>query len=127
MKPRAALTTVLLALSLAACAFGYYASGTLSDRPGEMRGKAFPGSISGGGRFVLDDVGGLLHCEGDMAAADKTPRPDSCEGESGQGVIRCSDGRIMMARWTGISCRAIQGEAIDAQGNRLTFRVERRR
>ena len=47
------LAAGFLALSLlAACAVGYQARGTLSDVPGELRGKGYPGN-SGGGRFVV--------------------------------------------------------------------------
>lgn len=127
MNPRLAPLLLVLPLFSAACAFGYHARGTLSDVPGELRGKAFPGNVSGGGRFVLVDAQGLLRCDGEMSAADSSPVPGSCEGESGQGVVRCSDGRVMAARWRALSCRSIQGEAEDRHGNRLTFRVERKR
>ena len=57
MKPRLALLLIVLPLLSVACAFGYYARGTLSDMPGELQGKAFPGNATGGGRFVLKMVG----------------------------------------------------------------------
>ena len=116
----------VVALLPAACAFGYHARGTLSDVSGELRGKAFPGNTSGGGRFVLADGEGYLRCDAEMAAPDSSPVPGSCEGESGKGIVRCSDGRVMLARWTAISCRAFQGSAEDERGNRLLFRVERK-
>src|SRR5574343_796073 len=110
----------------AARAFGYHARGTLRDVSGELRGKAFPGNTAGGGRFVLADGEGRLRCDGEMAAPDSSPVPGSCDGESGKGIVRCSDGRVMLARWTAISCRAFQGSAEDERGNRLQFRVERK-
>lgn len=120
------LLLLVVPLLSTACAFGYHARGTLSDVPGELRGKAFPGNTAGGGRFVLADGEGRLRCDGEMAAPDSSPVPGGCDGESGKGVVRCSDGRVMAARWTAISCRAFQGSAEDERGNRLQFRVERK-
>lgn len=125
MNRRLALTLFVLPSFLAACAFGYHARGTLGGVSGELRGKAFPGNAQGGGRFALADQAGRLRCDGEMAP----PNADAsggCEGETGVGVVRCSDGRVMAARWTAISCRAFQGYAEDGAGNRLEFRVERR-
>ncbi len=127
MSPRTALLLMLFPLGVAACAFGYYARGTLSDVPDDLRGKAFPGSVSGGARFELADRRGLLRCDGEMAAPDTAGVSGSCAGESGKGVVRCSDGRVMAARWSAISCRAMQGEAVDERGNRLVFQIERKR
>lgn len=127
MKPRLALVLIVLPLLSVACAFGYYARGTLSDIPGELQGKAFPGNTTGGGRFVLGDSQGRLRCDGEMSPPEVSPVPDSCEGESGSGRVQCSDGRVMLVRWAAISCRSIQGEGEDERGNRLRFRVERRR
>lgn len=126
MNPRLVLLLLVLPLFFAACAFGYHARGTLSDVPGELRGKAFPGNATGGGRFVLADRQGRLSCDGEMSPADSSPLPGSCEGESGKGIVRCSDGRVMPARWTALSCRSIQGDAEDQRGNRLFFQVERK-
>ena len=117
---------LLLPLCLAACAFGYQAQGRLTDVPGEMRGKAFPGSTSGGGRFLLASSDGSLQCDGEMMRPDSAPVAGSCIGESGRGVVRCSDGRAFPVRWRGMSCRTLQGEGIDERGNRLEFRVDRR-
>jgi hypothetical protein len=119
----------LLAIALlsSACAFGYYASGTLSDVKGELHGKAFPSNTAGGGRFMLVDSQGQIRCEGEMLPPDLSPDRGGCSGESGKGVVHCSDGRVLSARWSALSCRAFQGEAEDADGNRMTFRVERRR
>ena len=127
MSPRAVLLLMLFPFCCAACAFGYYARGTLSDVPEELRGKAFPGSATGGGRFELADRRGMLRCDGEMAPPDMAGVAGSCAGESGKGIVRCSDGREMAARWSAISCRAMQGEAVDERGNRLTFRIERKR
>lgn len=127
MKQCLLLPTVLLVLLLAGCAFGYHARGTLTGVSGELRGKAFPGSAQGGGRFALADPEGRLHCDAEMAPPDSFSTPGSCEGEAGSGVVRCSDGLVLAARWTAISCRSFQGYAEDERGNRLEFRVERRR
>jgi len=127
MKPRLALMLFILPLLSAACAFGYYARGTLSDMPGELQGKAFPGNATGGGRFVLTDSQGRLRCDGEMSPADVSPVPGSCQGESGRGRVQCSDGRVLLARWPAVFRRSIEGEAEDERGNRLSFRVERRR
>ena len=127
MKPRFALVLIVLPLLSVACAFGYYARGTLSDISGELQGKAFPGNTTGGGRFVLSDSQGRLRCDGEMSPPDVSPVPASCEGESGSGRVQCSDGRLVLVRWTAISCRSIQGGGKDERGNRLSFRVERRR
>ncbi|MBL8405552.1 MAG: hypothetical protein JNL16_13490 [Dechloromonas sp.] len=124
---RRVMLSVVLPLLLAACAFGYHARGTLSGISGELRGKAFPGNAQGGGRFALADPEGRLRCEGEMAPSQSATPSGSCEGETGHGIVRCSDGRVMAARWTAISCRAFRGDAEDEQGNRLEFRVERRR
>jgi hypothetical protein len=115
----------VLPLLLAACAIGYQARGTLSDLPGPLRGKAFPGEMAGGGRFILADAGGRLRCDGRMAPPDSSPVPGSCQGESGSGVVRCTDGREMPVRWTAITCRAFEGSGQDKFGNRLIFRVDR--
>lgn len=119
-----ALLAVLPAL-LAACAIGYHARGTLSDVAGPLRGKAFPGDVAGGGRFVLADGEGRLRCDGRMAPPDASPLPGSCRGEAGNGVVRCTDGREIAVRWTAISCRAFEGSGQDQFGNRLIFRVDR--
>ena len=110
---------------LAACAIGYQARGSLSDVPGELRGKGYPGN-NGGGRFVLNDPGGRLICDGIANPPTASPNPGSCIGESGEGVVRCTDGREFPVRWEAISCRSWKGSGVDAKGNRLEFRVERR-
>ena len=119
------VTLTLLPVLLAACAIGYQARGSLSDIPGEMRGKGYPGS-AGGGRFVLADSTGRLSCDGQAFPPSLAPNPGSCAGETGQGVARCTDGREIQLDWQSISCRSWQGSGVDAQGNRLEFRVERR-
>lgn len=126
MNRRVVLPLFVLPLFLAACAFGYHARGTLSGVSGELRGKAFPGNVQGGGRFALADAEGRLRCDGEMAPPQSAAPAGSCEGETGGGTVRCSDGRVMAARWTAISCRAFRGYAEDQQGNRLEFRIERR-
>ena len=124
MNKRSFLAIVFPCL-FAACAFGYHARGNLSDVTGEMRGKAYPDS-NGGGRFVLTDRAGVLTCDG-LANPPKASMPDGgCKGEQGNGVLRCSDGRLVNFQWQALSCRSIRGSGEDAQGNRLDFRVERR-
>jgi len=110
---------------LTACAFGYQARGSLSDVPGELRGKGYPGN-SGGGRFALADSDGRLACDGQAEAPTSSPNPGSCAGESGAGRLRCSDGRQIAFVWQGLSCRSFKGGGVDLQGNRLEFVVERR-
>ncbi len=114
-------------LLLGACAFGYQARGTLSDISGELRGKAYPGNAASGGRFMLADAGNRLTCDGRMAQADRFSEPGSCAGESGPGVVRCSDGREFSVRWNAITCRSFTGSGEDNSGNRLVFRVDRRK
>jgi len=109
---------------LAACAIGYQARGSLSDVPGELRGKGYPGN-SGGGRFVLNEPGGRLTCDGIANPPSASPNPGSCIGESGEGMVRCTDGREFPVRWEAISCRSWKGNGVDVLGNRLEFRVER--
>lgn len=116
---------LFLPVLLAACAFGYHARGSLSDVSGELRGKAYPGNMQGGGRFALADPAGRLQCDGLMSSPDNSPVPGSCEGESGKGVVRCSDGRELPVRWTAITCRSFEGKGEDKLGNRLIFRVDR--
>jgi len=116
---------LLVASVLAACAIGYQARGSLSDVPGELRGKGYPGN-NGGGRFVLNDPGGRLICDGIANPPIASPNPVSCIGESGEGAVRCTDGREFPVRWEAISCRSWKGNGVDAKGNRLEFRVERR-
>ncbi|WP_412479939.1 hypothetical protein [Azonexus sp. IMCC34839] len=113
-----------VSLALAACAFGYQARGNLSDVPGELRGKGYPANTQGGGRFTLSDRSGALQCDG-VAYPPDVVGNSGCEGESGKGEVRCSDGREFAIRWQGRSCRSWVGEGEDARGNRLTFRVER--
>lgn len=109
---------------LAACAIGYQARGSLSDVPGELRGKGYPGN-GGGGRFVLNEPGGRLTCDGIANPPSASPNPGSCIGESGEGMVRCTDGREFPVRWEAISCRSWKGNGVDVLGNRLEFRVER--
>jgi len=118
---------IFAALALAGCAIGYQASGSLSDVPGEMRGKGYPGNTTGGGRFALADRDGRLQCDGQLAPPDISPVPGSCQGETGNGVVRCSDGREIPVRWTALTCRSFEGSGEDKFGNRLSFRVERRK
>ena len=125
MNNHAFVPVLAIPLLLAACAIGYQASGNLSDVPGELSGKGYPGS-SGGGRFLLADPGGRLTCDGQALPPSLSPNPGSCAGETGTGVMRCSDGREISLRWEAITCRAWKGSGVDAQGNRLEFRVERR-
>lgn len=115
----------VVSLLLAGCAIGYQARGSLSDVAGELRGKAYPGNAEGGGRFALADRGGRLQCDGRMTPPDSSPLPGSCAGETGKGIVRCSDGREVPVRWTAISCRSFQGSGEDGLGNRLIFRVDR--
>ena len=121
------LWIVLVSAQLAACAIGYQAHGSLSDVPGEMRGKGFPGNMTGGGRFALANRDGRLQCDGELAAPDISPVPGSCLGEGGKGVVRCSDGRTIPVRWSAITCRSLHGNGEDNHGNRLIFRVDRRK
>lgn len=115
---------ISLPIALAACAFGYQARGQLSDVPGELRGKAYPGSTLGAGRFSLSDRAGRLACDGEVFPAANALSA-TCDGEVGEGVMRCNDGRVVNLRWWALSCRAWQGEGEDARGNRLQFRAER--
>ena len=126
MKKRPFFLLLLLSRVLAGCAIGYQARGSLSDVPGELRGKGFPGNASGGGRFILAEPGGRLQCDGQLEQPDVLPNPGSCEGEQGNGVLRCSDGRVVNFEWQASSCRSLRGSGNDAQGNRLKFRVDRR-
>ena len=112
---------------LTGCSFGYQARGSLSDVPGELRGKGFPGDASGGGRFILADGDGRLQCGGRLPPPEAAPGPGRCAGESGAGVVRCNDGREVPVRWTAITCRSFQGSGTDRFGNRLIFRVDRSR
>lgn len=112
-------------LLLASCAFGYQARGSLSDVAGELRGKGYP-DHRGGGRFLLIDIERRLTCDGQAAPPTQAPDSGSCAGEFGEGLAQCSDGREIRFHWEAISCRAWKGRGVDAQGNRLEFRVERR-
>ena len=125
MNPQRIAALLFSALLLAACAFGYQARGGLSDVAGEMRGKAYPAG-SGGARFVLADQAGTLTCDGQAFPPTIAPFTGSCEGEQGKGVMRCSDGRELAFEWQALTCRSLLGKGVDAQGNRLEFRVERR-
>ena len=117
-------SVIFFSAVLAACAVGYQARGSLSDVSGEMRGKGYPGN-AGGGRFVLTDRTGYLSCDGQAFPPSLAANPGSCAGEVGRGVVRCTDGREIPVNWQAISCRSWQGNGVDAQGNRLEFRVER--
>ena len=125
MNPRSFIVIIFATALLGACSFGYQARGSLSDVAGEMRGKGYPANRGGGG-FVLSDPTGRLSCDGQTAPATIFPNPGSCAGEGGEGLARCSDGREIPLRWESISCRSWKGSGVDAQGNRLEFRVERR-
>jgi hypothetical protein len=41
-------------------------------------------------------------------------------------VVRFTDGREIAVHSEAITCRSWNGSGVDAQGNRLEFRVERR-
>jgi hypothetical protein len=127
MNKRGIPLLIVMALLLAACAIGYQARGSLSDVPGDLRGKGYPGNASGGGRFILADRDGRLQCDGQLAPPDISLVPGSCEGEAGKGIVRCNDGREMPVRWTAITCRSFEGSGEDRIGNRLIFRVDRSR
>jgi hypothetical protein len=126
VKKRPAFLSLFVVVALSACAIGYQARGSLSDVPGELRGKGFPGNASGGGRFILADRDGRLQCDGQLSPPDVSPVPGSCEGEAGKGIVRCNDGRELAVRWTAITCRSFEGSGEDQFGNRLIFRVHRR-
>lgn len=118
---------LVLATLLGACAFGYHARGTLSDVPGELRGKGFPDIGSGGGRFALNQPARGLYCDGvALPPRDAGAGPD-CAGQFGSGSLRCSDGREYALRWQALSCRAFEGSGDDGRGNSLKFRVDRSR
>lgn len=119
------LIIIIVPALLAGCAIGYQASGSLSDVAGEMRGKGYPGNVGDGGRFALADRAGDVQCDGRMRPADNAPNSGSCAGESGPGIVRCTDGREIPVRWTAITCRSFEGSGEDKSGNRLIFRVDR--
>ena len=127
MNKRGIPLLIVVSLLLVACAIGYQARGSLSDVPGELRGKGFPGNTSGGGRFILADSNGRLQCDGQLSPPDISPVPGSCEGETGKGIVRCNDGREMPVRWKAITCRSFAGSGEDKFGNQLIFRVDRRK
>lgn len=127
VKKRGFLLLVSVVSLTTGCSFGYRAQGSLSDLAGNLRGNAFPSATLGGGRFMLADRAGLLRCEGQMAPPDQAQTPGDCLGESGHGIVQCSDGRQIPVRWQAISCRAFEGQGEDASGNRLIFRVDRSR
>jgi hypothetical protein len=119
--------SLALAAILAGCAVGYQAHGSLAGVPGEMRGKAYPSAGHGGGRFLMTDPSGSLTCEGEAFPPASSDQPGACAGESGEGSVRCSDGRRLAIRWRAVSCRSFTGEGEDTHGNRLEFRVDRKR
>ena len=127
MNKRAFFLLFFVSAALGGCAIGYQAHGSLSDVQGEMRGKGYPGNTSGGGRFALADRDGHLQCDGRMLPPDQSPIPGSCEGEAGKGAVLCSDGREIPVRWKAITCRSFEGSGEDKLGNRLIFRVDRRK
>lgn len=119
-------TTLILACSLlGSCAFGYVAQASLSDVPGGLSGKGYP-ETGGGGRFQLSDRGGRLLCDGQANPPSRSDSPGYCAGESGDGIVRCSDGRTIPFAWQAITCRSLKGSGMDQRGNRLEFIVERR-
>lgn len=126
MNKQSFIVALLVSPLLAACSVGYQARGSLSDVPGEMRGKGFPGNTSGGGRFILTDSKSRLQCDGQLLPPEMSPVPGSCEGETGKGIVRCNDGREMPVRWKAITCRSFEGSGEDKFGNQLIFRVDRR-
>ena len=125
MNKRVVLLILFAPAVLTACAIGYQARGSLSDVAGELRGKGYPGNAGEGGRFALANGDGSLQCDGQMGPADRSPTPGSCDGETGKGIVRCSDRREMAVCWTAITCRSFEGSGEDGAGNRLVFRMER--
>lgn len=119
------LLAVCVAL-LAGCAFGYQAEGRLAGLAGPLHGKGYPGVGGSGGEFELLDSSSGLRCHGEATPAVAVSA-DSCLGDRGTGVVRCSDGRVIPVTWEAVSCRAFAGEGWDERGNRLVFRVDRRR
>ena len=125
MNKRLVLLILFTPTVLSACAVGYQARGSLSDVAGELRGKGYPGNAGEGGRFALANGDGTVQCDGQMWPADSSPTPGSCDGETGKGIVRCTDRREMAVRWTAITCRSFEGSGEDGAGNRLVFRMER--
>lgn len=125
MNKRLVLLILFTPAVLSACAVGYQAHGSLSDVAGELRGKGYPGNAGEGGRFALANGDGTVQCDGQMWPADSSPTPGSCDGETGKGIVRCTDRREMAVRWTAITCRSFEGSGEDGAGNRLVFRMER--
>ncbi len=125
MNKRLVLLILFTPAVLSACAVGYQARGSLSDVAGELRGKGYPGNAGEGGRFALANGDGTVQCDGQMWPADSSPTPGSCDGETGKGIVRCTDRREMAVRWTAITCRSFEGSGEDGAGNRLVFRMER--
>ena len=127
MKRLAASLLLAGSVLLGGCAFGYHAHGTLSDVPGEMRGKGYPDVGAGGGRFALNHPARGLYCDGvALPPRDAGAGPD-CAGQFGTGSLRCSDGREYALRWQALSCRAFEGHGDDGRGNSIKFRVDRSR
>ncbi len=127
MNKRVVLLAVFAPIWLTACAIGYQARGSLSDVAGELRGKGYPGNAGEGGRFALANGDGTVQCDGQMWPADNSPTPGSCEGETGRGIVRCTDRREMAVRWTAITCLSFTGSGEDGAGNRLMFLMQRAR
>ena len=76
---------ILVASVLAACAIGYQERGSLSDVPGELRGKGYPGN-NGGGRFVLNDPGRHLICDGVAHPPTASANPGTVSARAGRGM-----------------------------------------
>ena len=127
MKPACIGLLCLCTLVLAGCAFGYHAQGTVSDLPGEFRGKGFPDVGSGGGRFALNQPVRGIYCDGLVQPPHELGAAGDCAGQAGVGHLRCSDGREFRLRWQALSCRSFEGSGDDGKGNLLQFRVDRRR
>ena len=108
---------LLVPVVLVACAIGYQARGSLSDVPGELRGKGYPGS-SGGGRFVLTDPQGRLTCDGQAQPPKASPTP----GSSGRQVERawCAAPMAGKSPCTGRRSPAAPGRAAASRTRRAT-------
>lgn len=119
------LTIFALALSslvVQGCSFTYNTVGAFDNYAGVFEGKVSvsPGST---GTLSIHEIGGEITCSGTTWI---TYRPSGLikQGARGEGLVNCSDGRIVEIKWVQSVEDGGNGKGVDQNGNSLHFRYD---
>lgn len=125
MRPHSSIAILAaIAVQFAGCSYGYRATATMEGRPDILQGKAdLP--VAGGGRFNLSSANKDLVCDGYAEPPESPSSQPGCQGEHGNGRLRCSDERTYLLSWKAVTCRAFEGTGTDRDGHAVRFSVTR--